>query len=103
MPGFTIRRKKKVQPAPPPKEAPKAVEAVTEAVEDMSLSEESDDSYIDARLNEAKINARRQSNPQPPRYEPQPQQQRRVHYQHPPNHASPCFFQRPSRPFSPPP
>ena len=88
MPGFTIRRKKKVQPTPPQKEAPKAVEAVTETMEEMSLSEESDDSYIEARLNEAKNNARRQSNPQPPRYEPQHQTQRRVHYQHPPNHAS---------------
>ena len=84
MPGFTIRRKKKAAPAPPQPEKKRVVEELSESMESATLSDNSEDTYIEERLNEA----RQQNRPQPPQRQPQYKQQRRVHFQEPPNPAS---------------
>ena len=84
MPSFTIRRKKKAAPTPPPQEQKKVVEELSESMESVSLSDNSEDTYIEERLNEAK----QQRQPQPQQRQPQYRQQRQVHYQQPPNTAS---------------
>ena len=84
MPGFTIRRKKKAAPAPPPQDKKTVAEELSESMESASLSDNSEDAYIEERLNEAK----QQYRPQPQQRQPQYRQQRHVHFQQPPNPAS---------------
>ena len=81
MPGFTIRRKKKVQPKPLPKTEEPEPEQKNDDVE---MSEESEAEYIDERIKEAQM----QTRPQPPKMRPRYEQERHVRYQEPPNYAS---------------
>ena len=84
MPGFTIRRKKKAAAVTPPPEKKKAVEELSESMESATLSDNSEDTYIDDRLTEA----RQQNQPHIPQRQPQYRQQRRVQFQQQPNPAS---------------